>query len=138
IVILGAGYGGIMTTVKLQKLLGVNEADITLVNKHDYHYQTTWLHENAAGTLHHDRTRIPLKNVVNMNRVNFIEDTVVAIKPEEKKEEVENGQVDYDILVIGLGFETATFGIPGLIENAFMINNINSASLIREHLDYTF
>ncbi|HLR09498.1 MAG TPA: NAD(P)/FAD-dependent oxidoreductase [Bacillota bacterium] len=127
-----------MTTVKLQKLLGVNEADITLVNKHDYHYQTTWLHENAAGTLHHDRTRIPLKNVVNMNRVNFIEDTVVAIKPEEKKVKLENGQVDYDILVIGLGFEAATFGIPGLKENAFTINNINSARLIREHLDYTF
>ena len=60
VVILGAGYGGIMTAVNLQKKLGVNEADITLVNNNDYHYQTTWLHENAAGTLHHDRTRIQI------------------------------------------------------------------------------
>lgn len=138
IVILGAGYGGMMTTVKLQKSLGINEAHITLVNINDYHYQTTWLHENAAGTLHHDRTRIPIKEVVNMNRVNFVQDTVVAIKPNEKKVKLQNGSLQYDILVVALGFEAATFGIPGLMENAFTIGNINSARLIREHLDYNF
>lgn len=138
IVILGAGYGGIMTTVKLQKSLNGNEATITLVNKNDYHYQSTWLHENAAGTLHHDRTRIPVKDVVNMSKVNFIEDTVVSIKPDEKKVKLENSVVDYDILVLGLGFEAATFGILGLEEHAFTIGNINSARLIKEHIEYNF
>jgi len=33
VVVLGAGYGGLMATVKLQKLLHPNEADIVLVNK---------------------------------------------------------------------------------------------------------
>ncbi|WP_284141451.1 MULTISPECIES: NAD(P)/FAD-dependent oxidoreductase [unclassified Virgibacillus] len=138
IVILGAGYGGIMTTVNLQKSLGVNEARVTLVNKHDYHYQATWLHETAAGTIHHDQTRIPIKDVVNMSKINFVQDTVVAIKPDEKKVQLENGELEYDILVIGLGFEAATFGIPGLEENAFMIGSINSARMLREHLDYNF
>ncbi len=138
IVILGAGYGGMMTTVKLQKLLHVNDASITLVNKNDYHYQSTWLHENAAGTLHHDRTRIPIKDVVNMSKVNFIEDTVVSIKPDENKVKLENSVLDYDILVLGLGFEAATFGIPGLEEHAFTIGNINSARLIKEHIEYNF
>ncbi|MFD2045166.1 NAD(P)/FAD-dependent oxidoreductase [Ornithinibacillus salinisoli] len=138
VVVLGAGYGGLMTTVKLQKSLGVNEANITLVNKNDYHYQTTWLHETAAGTIHHDQTRIPLKDVVNMSKVNFVQDTVVEIKPEEKKVKLANGELAYDILVIGLGFEPATFGIPGLEENAFMISDINSSRLIREHLEHNF
>ncbi|WP_099160015.1 NAD(P)/FAD-dependent oxidoreductase [Virgibacillus ndiopensis] len=138
IVILGAGYGGMMTTVKLQKSMGVNNANITLVNKNDYHYQTTWLHENAAGTLHHDRTRIPIKDVVNMSKINFVKDTVVSIKPDEKKVKLENSELTYDILVIGLGFEAATFGIPGLMENAFTIGDINSARLIREHIEYNF
>lgn len=138
IVILGAGYGGMMTTVKLQKSLNINIATITLVNKHDYHYQTTWLHENAAGTLHQDRTRIPIKEVVNMHKVNFVEDSVVSIKPEKKKVKLENGELDYDILVISLGFEAATFGIPGLEEHAFTIGNINSARYIREHIEYNF
>lgn len=51
IVVLGAGYGGMITTVRLQKALSVNEAEITLVNNNSYHYQATWLHESAAGTL---------------------------------------------------------------------------------------
>lgn len=138
IVILGAGYGGIMTTVSLQKSLGIHEASITLVNKNDYHYQSTWLHENAAGTLHHDRTCIAIKDVVNMNQIKFVQDAVVCIKPAHKKVKLENGELTYDILVIGLGFEAATFGISGLDENAFMIGDINSARLIKEHIEYNF
>lgn len=136
IVILGAGYGGMITTVNLQKSLGVNEATITLVNKHDYHYQTTALHESAAGTLHHDRTRVLINDVVNLSKVNFVQDTVVSIQPEENKVTLENGTIDYDILVIGLGFEPATFGIPGLMEHAFAIGSTDSARLIREHIEY--
>ena len=138
IVILGAGYGGLMTTVNLQKSLGINQATITLVNKHDYHYQSTWLHESAAGTLHHDRTRIYINEVINTNKVNFVQDTVVSIQPEEKKVKLKNGELTYDILVIGLGFEAATFGIPGLEEHAFKIGSLNSSRLIREHIEYNF
>jgi NADH dehydrogenase len=138
IVILGAGYGGLMTTIKLQKSLGMNEAKITLVNKNDYHYQTTWLHENAAGTLHHDRTRIPIRDVIKMNRVHLLQDTVVSIKPEEKLVKLKTTTLNYDVLVIGLGFEAATFGIPGLKQHAFSIGNIDSARMLREHLAYNF
>ncbi|MUV39222.1 NADH dehydrogenase [Lentibacillus sp. JNUCC-1] len=127
-----------MTAVKLQKALGINEAQITLVNKHDYHYQTTWLHENAAGTRHHDQTRIPIQEVVNLSKIKFVQDTVISIKPDSNKVKLASDELDYDILVIGLGFESATFGIPGLEENAFMINNINTARLLREHIDYNF
>lgn len=138
IVVLGAGYGGIMTTVKLQKSLGANEANITLVNKNDYHYQTTWLHEVSAGTVHQDQARVAIKDVINPHKVNFVQDKVVEIKPKENKVKLENGELDYDYLVIGLGFESATFGIPGLEENALMINDINSSRLIREHLEFNF
>ncbi|MBM7554871.1 FAD-dependent oxidoreductase [Thalassobacillus pellis] len=138
IVILGAGYGGIMTAVKLQKSLGVNEANVTLVNRHSYHYQTTWLHENAAGTLHHDRTRIPIKDVINSSKINFVQDSVISINPDEKQVTLENGELEYDYLVIGLGFEAETFGIPGLKEHAFGISSINSARLIRQHIEYNF
>jgi len=138
IVILGAGYGGMMTAVKLQKIMHANEADITLVNKNDYHYQTTWLHENAAGTLHQDRTKIKIKDVINSTKINLLLDEVICIKPESKIVKLANNELKYDVLVIGLGFEPATFGIPGLEEHAFTIGNINSARLIREHLHYNF
>ncbi|MBM7570930.1 NAD(P)/FAD-dependent oxidoreductase [Aquibacillus albus] len=138
IVILGAGYGGLTTTVKLQKTLGINDAHITLVNKHDYHYETTWLHENAAGTLHHDRSRFRINDIIHTGKVDFVQDTVLSINPDEKKVVLENDELDYDYLVVALGFEPATFGIPGLLENAFTIGSINQARLIRQHIEYNF
>ncbi|GGL53133.1 NAD(P)/FAD-dependent oxidoreductase [Sporolactobacillus putidus] len=138
ILIIGAGYGGMMTTVRLTKELGADDADITLVNKHNYHYQTTWLHEAAAGTIHHDRTRMLIKNVINTNRVNFVQDSVQSIDKENKKVILKNGEIPYDYLVIGLGFESNTFGIKGLEENAFAIRSVNTARKIREHIEYKF
>src|SRR5699024_160851 len=113
-------------------------ADITLVNKHNYHYQTTWLHESAAGTLHHDRVRMLISDVIDSNRVNLVYDTVVDIKKDENRIIMENDELEYDYLVIGLGFETATFGIKGLEENAFSITSIDTARKIREHMEYQF
>lgn len=138
IVIVGAGYGGLMTTVRLQKLVGVNEADIVLINKNDYHYETTWLHEASAGTLHHDRVRYDIRDVIDSSKVDFVQDTVVEIKKEEKKVILEKGEVDYDYLVIALGGEPETFGIKGLKEYAFGITNVNSSRQLREHIEYQF
>ncbi|MCR6095271.1 NAD(P)/FAD-dependent oxidoreductase [Salipaludibacillus agaradhaerens] len=138
IVILGAGYGGMMTASRLKKANAHQDADITLVNKHNYHYQTTWLHEPAAGTLHHDRTRMKIDSVIDTNKIQFIKDAVVKINKEEKKVVLEKSELDYDYLVIGLGSEPETFGIPGVKEHAFSIRSVNSVRLIREHIEYMF
>lgn len=138
ILILGAGYGGMITAVNLQKKLAVDEAHITLVNKHEYHYQATWLHEGAAGTIHQDKIRIPIKDVIEQHKVKFIKDTVIEIRAEEKRVILENNELTYDYLVIGLGFESETFGIKGLKEYALSIRSINSVRYIREHIEYCF
>jgi NADH:ubiquinone reductase (H+-translocating) len=138
IVVLGAGYGGLMTVTRLQKALGQHEAKIVLVNQNDYHYETTWLHEASAGTVHHNRVRYPIASVIKKHKVDFIQDSVVKINKEEKKVILKNGEVSYDYLVIGLGYESETFGIQGLKEYTFSISNLNSARMIREHIDLQF
>ncbi|USK33307.1 NAD(P)/FAD-dependent oxidoreductase [Bacillus sp. F19] len=138
IVVLGAGYGGLMAVTRLQKMIGVNEADLTLVNKNDYHYETTWLHEASAGTLHHDKARYQVKDVIDSSRVKFVKETVVSINKDEKKIVLSNGELEYDYLVISLGSHPETFGIKGLKEYAFGITNINAARQLREHIEYQF
>lgn len=139
IVVLGAGYGGMMTAIKLQKLLNYNEAEVVLVNKHDYHYLTTWLHQPAAGTVHPDNCRINIDSIMDSSKINFIKATVEAIHPGEKAVTLDGGQVlEYDYLVIGLGSEPETFGIPGLKEHAFSIRSIDTVRMIKEHIDYMF
>lgn len=139
IVILGGGYGGLMTAKGLQKELNYNEAEVTLVNQNAYHYITTKLHEPAAGTAHHDHARIPINSVINTDKIRFVQDKVTAIKLEEKEIQLENHEsLSYDYLVIGLGSAPETFGIRGLLENAFFIRNINGVRMIREHMEYMF
>lgn len=138
IVILGAGYGGVLTSLRLQKELNYNEADVTLVNKHDYHYITTHLHMPAAGTDHPDNARVNISKLIDEFKIDFVKSTVVQIRPQDRKVILEDGTLSYDYLVIALGGESETFGIPGLAENAFTIRSINSVRLIREHIEYQF
>lgn len=138
IVILGAGYGGIVTAIRLQKELNYNEADVTLVNKHDYHYITTHLHMPAAGTDDPKNARINILNVIDEFKIDFVKATVKEIRPHERKVVLDEGVLSYDYLVIGLGGEPETFGIPGLKEHAMSIRSINSVNLIREHIEYQF
>ncbi|WP_199620499.1 NAD(P)/FAD-dependent oxidoreductase [Paenibacillus alkalitolerans] len=138
IVILGAGYGGIVTAIRLQKELNYNEADVTLVNKHDYHYITTHLHMPAAGTDDPQNARVNILKLIDEFKIDFVKSTVVQIRPQEKKVILEDGTLSYDYLVIALGGEPETFGIPGLKEHAHFIRSINSVRLIREHIEYQF
>ncbi|WP_236995041.1 NAD(P)/FAD-dependent oxidoreductase [Heliomicrobium modesticaldum] len=134
--ILGAGYGGLMTAVRLQKMLGQGEAEITLVNKHNYHYQTTLLHEIAAGTGEEGRICLPIKEVIDVGRIRFIKDTVLEIRAEARQVILcHSGSLSYDYLVVALGFESATFGIPGVAEHALSIRSLNTAKRIRNRLE---
>ena len=128
IVILGAGYGGILTAQRLQKELNYNEADVTLVNRHDYHYITTHLHMPAAGTDTIDHARVPISKLIDEFKIDLVKSAVKDIRPHEKKVILEDGTLSYDILVVSLGGEPETFGIPGMKEHAMTIRSINSVT----------
>jgi len=139
ILILGAGYGGLTTALQLQRRLKYKEADITLVNRHNYHYFTTLLHQSAAGTVNSINTKIELNKLLDPDIINFIKADVIKIDVNSKSVTLKNGSIlGYDILIIGLGSEIETFGIKGLKEYAFFIRSMNTVRLLREHIDYMF
>ncbi|MFC4355081.1 NAD(P)/FAD-dependent oxidoreductase [Chryseomicrobium palamuruense] len=138
ILILGAGYGGLSTAVNLQKKLNASDADIVLINKNDYHYESTWLHEAAAGTLSPEDVRYDIKNVINSDKIQFVQAAVTGIDVAARKVSTDKGEHTYDYLVIGLGFEGETFGIEGLDKYALSIANVGAARQIREHIEYQF
>ena len=85
VLVLGAGYAGLQTITKLQKQLSADEAEITLINKNDYHYEATWLHEASAGTISYEDVLYPVESVINKNKVNFIKAEVTKIDRNAKK-----------------------------------------------------
>lgn len=138
VLVLGAGYAGLQTVTKLQKLVSNQYVDITLINKNDYHYESTWLHETSAGTLNYEDALYPIANVIDKNKATFVKAEVTKINKDAKTVETTNGVFEYDILVVALGFESETFGIEGMKEHALQIENINTSRRIAKHLEDKF
>lgn len=138
VLVLGAGYGGLATVVNLQKKLGADDVDIVLINQNDYHYESTWLHEAAAGTMSPEQVRYDIKSVIDPVKVDFVKATVEGIDVDGKVVTSSVGTHTYDYLVISLGFEGETFGIPGLDKYALSMANVKAARQIREHMEYQF
>ncbi|MBT2598897.1 MULTISPECIES: NAD(P)/FAD-dependent oxidoreductase [unclassified Oceanobacillus] len=138
VVVLGAGYAGLVATRRLTQKLSADEAEIVLINKHNYHYESTWLHEVAAGTINPNQARFMLTDAVNPKRVRLIYDTVTEVNRNEQRVILDNSEVSYDYLVFALGFVSNTFGIPGMDEHAFAITDIDSSRHIAEHIEYQF
>lgn len=138
VLVLGAGYAGLQTVTKLQKELSADEADITLINKNKYHYEATWLHEASAGTLNYEDLIYPIESVIEEDKVKFINAEVTKIDRNAKKVETNHGIYDYDILVVALGFESETFGINGMKDYAFQIENIETARKLSRHIEDKF
>lgn len=135
IVILGAGYGGLITSRQLEKTLKNGEAEITLINKHDYHYISTQLHKTGAGTAPDEKITLHIPELLKTDKIRFKKGTVEDVNFTAKKVKLESGEfIDYDYLMIGLGFDVSTFGIPGVEENAFKIKSFRSTKTIHNHM----
>ncbi|MBB3110801.1 NADH dehydrogenase [Paenibacillus phyllosphaerae] len=136
ILILGGGYGGLLTALTARQYLSAEEATITLVNRFETHQIITELHRLAAGSIAEKAVSLPLAKLLKDKNVNLVIDTVTQIKPDQKSVELASGVVySYDALVIALGSETAFFGIPGLEENSFVLKSVNDANKIRAHVE---
>lgn len=137
VLILGAGYGGLTTLKGLKKSIKNGDVKVTLVNKNSYHYDTVNLHEVSSGNIAKDDICIEIRDVIDP-AVNFVQDEVVKIDTEKKVVYTKTKELNYDYLVIGLGFESNTFGIEGMLENSMPITDINAAEKISQKLEANF
>ncbi|MCL6571805.1 MAG: NAD(P)/FAD-dependent oxidoreductase [Bacillus sp. (in: Bacteria)] len=139
IVIIGAGYGGLVTNKTLEKLLKSGEADVTLINKHDYHYLTTQLHKTGVGTASDRQIAMSIPELINSNKTHFLRASVSNVDITNQEVHLEGGDtINYDYLLIALGFEGETFGIPGIKEHAFELRSFRSSKAIYHHIKKQF
>ena len=138
VVILGAGYGGVKSALTLAVESFDGETEVILVNKHDYHQFITELHESATGFLDNSDIRVPLADVFENTGVKLIKDTVSRILPRDNRVIMEKDFLEYDYLIIGLGSEPEFFKIPGLEQYSFTLRSLNSAKLIKTHIENNF
>jgi NADH dehydrogenase len=138
IVIVGAGYAGILTAKKLAKRLKKQEVDITIIDKNPFHTMLTELHEVAASRVDEDSIKISLKKVFAGRKVNVKLDTVTSIDFNHKKVVGTQETYAYDYLVLAAGSKPTFFGIPGAEEYTKKLWSYDDAVLLREHIHEMF
>ncbi len=136
IVIIGAGYGGVLTAKKLAKRVKkLNEdVNITLIDRNPYHTMLTELHEVAADRVPQDAIKISLSKIFAGRAVNVVQDEVVNIDFNAKKITSENSSYSYDYLVLGTGSKPTYFGVEGAEENSFKLWSYDDAVLLKAHI----
>jgi len=139
IVILGAGYGGLYTALKLENLLEKRKnCEILLIDRNEHHQLKTELHEVAAAKKSPETVTIPIKNILKHRRIGFLKAEITNINFPWKTVTTANGEVKYDKLVIALGSQTEFFGIPELEEHTLTLTSIKDAYNIKRHIRNMF
>jgi NADH dehydrogenase len=110
IVVLGGGFGGVVATRHLERLLGGNRGvEITLVSRDNFFMLTPLLFEACSGVLELRHCAQPIRPT--LRRARFIEATVEDVDVEQRlvravAAEGASYELAYDHLIVALGSTT--------------------------------
>jgi len=139
VVILGAGYAGLRTALRLERLIKQDpEWRILLIDKFDRHQLKTELHEVAAGRTSLEGASVQISKILGNKNIDFVHAEAVNIDFAQRIVTTTRGKIRYDQLVIALGSETEFFGISGMSKHAFTLTSTEDAEHIRTHIRNMF
>lgn len=132
VLILGGGFAGIGAARALEKA----DAEVLVVDKHDYHTFQPLLYQVATDLLEPSSVGHPLRDLFHDQenaRVHLDEVTGIDLA----KREVTFAELKpyaYDYLVLALGAEVTFFGTAGAAEHAFPMYTLEDAIRLKEHV----
>ena len=137
IVIVGGGYVGMYTALRLQKKLKADEASVTVIDPQANMTYQPFLPEAAAGSIEPRHVVVPLRKV--LDRCHVLTARVTAISRERREVSImtaagEERQIGYDVLVVAPGSVARTLPIPGLAENGISFKSVAEAIYLRNHV----
>jgi NADH dehydrogenase len=138
IVIVGAGYAGILTAKKLEKKLKKQDVQITIIDKNPFHTMLTELHEVAANRVDEDSIKIDLKKVFAGRKVDVKIDTVASIDFEKKTVLGTSDNYSYDYLVLAAGSKPNFFGVKGAEEFSYKLWSFDDAVILKDRIHDMF
>lgn len=139
IVVLGAGYAGVLTAKKLAKRCKkLEEVEITVIDRNPFHTMLTELHEVAAGRVEEDGIRMSLRRIFAGRRVKVVLDEITSLSFEEKKICGSRGEYPYDYLVLAAGSKPTYFGVTGAREYACKLWSYEDAVCLKERIHHCF
>jgi NADH dehydrogenase len=137
VLIVGGGYVGMYTALRLQRMLSRGRAEITVVDPQPNMTYQPFLPEAAAGSVEPRHVVVPLRRVLRGCRV--ITAAVSGVEHARKVAVVQPGEGDpyevpYDVLVMCPGSISRLLPIPGLAQHGIGFKTIGEAIYLRNHV----
>ncbi len=137
ILIVGGGYAGFYTALKLEKYLGKNEAEVTLVDPLSYMTYQPFLPEVVAGSI--EARHAVVSHRRHLRKTNIVNGKVTNVDHAKKTATIEVDGLKpyketYDHIVVTAGAVSRTFPIPGVAEQAIGLKNIEEAVEVRNRI----
>ncbi|KXT05453.1 hypothetical protein AC578_11047 [Pseudocercospora eumusae] len=142
LVVLGTGWG----SVSLLKKLDTENYNVVVISPRNYFLFTPLLPSCTTGTIEHRSIMEPIRNFLRhkhtsvkyyeaeATKIDYEKRVVYISDDSEIKGSVSSNEVPFDMLVVGVGAENATFGIPGVRENSCFLKEVGDAQKIRKRI----
>ncbi|MCA1993361.1 MAG: NAD(P)/FAD-dependent oxidoreductase [Coleofasciculus sp. S288] len=137
ICILGGGFGGLYTALRLSQLPWEKpqRPEIILVDQNDRFVFAPLLYELLTGELQTWEIAPPFEEILASTGVRFTQAAVAGINIDERRVQLHDGpEFSYDRLVLALGGETPLDRIPGASEYAIPFRTLANAYHLEERL----
>ncbi len=139
ICILGGGFGGLYTALRLSQLpfSKAEKPEIVLVDKRDRFLFVPLLYELLTGELQTWEIAPPFAELLENTGVRFCQGTVSGIDVEAKRVQLHDGpEISCDRLVLALGGETPLDMVKGAVEYAYSFRTLKDAYRLEERLRF--
>jgi NADH dehydrogenase len=131
VLILGGGFGGVGAAQKLKDA----DADVVLVDRHDYHTFQPLLYQLATGLLDTTGVGHSLRDLLENDNTTIHKAAVTGIDLDARRVSLDGRPpTTYDYLVLGLGAEVNFFGTEGADEHAFPMYTLPNAVRLKDHI----
>jgi NADH:quinone reductase (non-electrogenic) len=132
VLVLGGGFAGVGAAQKLKDA----EAEVVLVDRHDYHTFQPLLYQLATGLLETTAVGHSLRDLLERQDNTSVHQTTVMSVDLNAREVrfAEIAPMTYDYLVFRLGAEVNYFGTDGAAEHAFPMYTLPHAVRLKDHL----
>ena len=137
VLIVGGGYVGLYTALRLQKRLSHGRAEVIVVDPQPHMTYQPFLPEAAAGSVEPRHVVVPLRRTLPRCRV--VTGAVTDLSHADKRARIaplvgEPYELRYDVLVMAAGSVARTLPIPGLAEHGIGFKNVGEAIYLRNHV----
>jgi NADH:ubiquinone reductase (H+-translocating) len=132
IVVLGAGFAGLNAAHALRRF----DADVTVLNKNNYHTFQPLLYQVSTGYLPPEEVGAALRAVFRrQSNLTVRVGELAQVNWAKRVLRCRDGStVGFDYLILAAGAETNFFGVPGMREHGWPLYTLTDAVRLRRHL----